>query len=385
MKNKVAVIGGALIDRFGELFDKSVDDMIEEAYLNMIKTVDKNFNESDIQAAWFGSSRAHSGVDLAHPLGLYNIPISRNTNGCATGSDAFRNACFSVAAGVYDVVLVVGVEKMKDSKGGLIARAGEVQDIWRRGRTLPAFFGLRATRHMHQFGSTREHLAMVSVKNHNNGAKYPHAHYQFPLTLEKAMKSPIVSWPLSLMDCCPITDGAAAVLICKAELARNYTDTPVYVAGSGASIYSWQLGEDKALVGFPASEMAAKAAYKMAGVEPKDIDVAEVHDCFTITELVSYEDLGFAKKGEGHKLLEEGMVMLDGSKPINPSGGLISKGHPIGASGVAQIVEIFDQLRGQAGKVQVPDVEYGLQHNIGLGRGATGSAACVHVLTRTKD
>ena len=356
--------------------------MIEEAYLNMIKTVDKNFNENDIQAAWFGSSRAHSGVDLAHPLGLYNIPISRNTNGCATGSDAFRNACFSVAAGVYDVVLVVGVEKMKDSKGGLIARAGEVQDIWRRGRTLPAFFGLRATRHMHQFGSTREHLAMVSVKNHNNGAKYPHAHYQFPLTLEKAMKSPIVSWPLSLMDCCPITDGAAAVLICKAELARNYTDTPAYVAGSGASIYSWQLGEDKALVGFPASEMAARAAYKMAGVVPKDIDVAEVHDCFTITELVSYEDLGFAKKGEGHKLLEEGIVMLDGSKPINPSGGLISKGHPIGASGVAQIVEIFDQLRGQAGKVQISDVEYGLQHNIGLGRGATGSVSVVTILSR---
>ncbi|MEX2752028.1 MAG: hypothetical protein Q6366_009085, partial [Candidatus Freyarchaeota archaeon] len=201
-------------------------------------------------------------------------------------------------------------------------------------------------------------------------------------TLEQVMKAPIISWPFGLFDCCPTTDGAAADIVCKAEIAKKYTDTPVYVAGSGLSVDSWMLGEDESLVGFPASKEASRQAYKMAGLEPKDIDVGEIHDCFSVTEILNYEDLGFCEKGQGHKLIQEGVTALDGEKPMNPSGGLLAKGHPIGATGVAQIAEIFEQLRGQAGKIQIADAEAGITHNIGVGRDNTGSVSCVHILTR---
>ncbi|MFX1449816.1 MAG: hypothetical protein ACFFCM_03165 [Promethearchaeota archaeon] len=381
MKDKVAIIGAGMI-KFGELFDKSFDDMLEESYLNCINSVDNGIDPKDIEAAWLGTARGMSGVSLSMPTSLWDIGISRCENGCATGSDAFRNAFLGVLSGCYEVALVGGVEKMRDATGGLIAIAA-MADIWRaRARTMPAFFGLRGTRHMHLYGSTREHLAMVSVKNHHNGSLYPYAHYRFETTIDKVLKAPIVSWPLGLFDCCPVTDGASCVLIANAEKAKKYTDTPIYVAGSGLSVDSWMRQNDDNLSGFPASVHAGRQAYKMAGLEPKDIKVAEIHDCFTITEILDYEDLGFAKKGEGHKLLEEGIVELNGQLPINPSGGLIAKGHPIGATGVAQIAEIYEQLRGTAGKIQVQDADIGLQHNIGLGRGATGSVSCVHILKR---
>lgn len=381
MKDKVAIIGAGMI-KFGELFDKSFDDMLEEAYLNCINSVDNGIDPKDIEAAWLGTARGMSGVSLSMPTSLWDIGISRCENGCATGSDAFRNAFLGVLSGCYEVALVGGVEKMRDATGGLLAIAA-MADIWRaRARTMPAFFGLRGTRHMHLYGSTREHLAMVSVKNHHNGSLYPYAHYRFETTIDKVLKAPIVSWPLGLFDCCPVTDGASCVLIANAEKAKKYTDTPIYVAGSGLSVDSWMRQNDDNLSGFPASVHAGRQAYKMAGLGPKDIKVAEIHDCFTITEILDYEDLGFAKKGEGHKLLEEGIVELSGQLPINPSGGLIAKGHPIGATGVAQIAEIYEQLRGTAGKIQVQDADIGLQHNIGLGRGATGSVSCVHILKR---
>jgi acetyl-CoA C-acetyltransferase len=373
MKNKVAVIGAGMI-RFGELFEKGFDEMAEEAYLNCLKSVDNGIDPKEIEAGWIGTAYNWSGVSLGMPTGLWDIPITRIENGCATGSDAFRNACLSIAAGVYDVVLVAGVEKMRDEVGGLIKKAAW-QDIWqRRARTMPAFFGLRGTRHMHQFGSTKEHLAMVSVKNHKNSINYPYAMYRFEVSIEQVMNAPIVSWPLGLYDCC--------VLICSAEKAKKFTDTPIFVAGSGGSVDSWMRANDESLIGFPASKHAGNQAYKMAGLTPKDIQVAEVHDCFTITEILDYEDLGFAKKGEGHKLLEEGIVEMSGQLPMNPSGGLIAKGHPIGATGVAQIAEIYEQLKGVAGSVQVQDAEIGLQHNIGLGRGATGSVSVVTILKR---
>ena len=381
MKDKIAIVGAGMI-QFGELFEKSFDNMAEESFLNCIESVDNGIDPKEIEAAWLGSAYEFSGVSLSMPTGLWDIPITRIENGCATGSDAFRNACLSIAAGVYDVVLVAGVEKMRDEVGGLIKKAA-IKDIWRRRtRTMPAFFGLRGTRHMHQFGSTKEHLAMVSVKNHKNSVDYNYAMYRFKVTIDQVMKAPIVSWPLGLYDCCPITDGASCVLVCSAEKAKKYTDTPIYVAGSGLSCDSWMRANDESLVGFPASVVAGKQAYKMAGMTPKDIKVAEIHDCFTITEILDYEDLGFAKKGEGHKLLEEGIVEMSGQLPVNPSGGLIAKGHPIGATGVAQIAEIYEQLKGVAGAVQVPDADVGLQHNIGLGRGATGSVSCVHILKR---
>ncbi|MHA1266328.1 MAG: thiolase C-terminal domain-containing protein [Candidatus Helarchaeota archaeon] len=384
MRKEVAVIGAGMI-HFGELFDKSVDNMIEEAYINCLKSVDNGIEPKEIEAAWLGSAYERSGASLAIPTGLFRIPISRNENGCATGSDAFRNACYAVKAGIYKVVLVCGVEKMRDAAGGLIAKAAAKSgiDMWRyRARTMPAFFGLRGTRHFHEFGSKREHLAMISVKNHHNGYLYPYAHYRFECTIEQVLNAPLVSWPLGLYDSCPITDGACCVLIASADVAKNYTDTPIWWQGAGCGVDSWMRGLDENFIGFPATVIAAKEAYKMAGITPKDIQVAEVHDCFTVTEMLDYEDLGFCKKGEGHKMIEEGIVTLDGALPINPSGGLIAKGHPIGASGVAQIAEIYEQLRGTAGKVQVPDVEIGLQHNIGLGRGATGSASVVNILRR---
>ena len=384
MKKDVAVVGSGMIS-FGELFDKSVDNMIEDAYINCLRNVDKGIEPKEIEAAWLGSAYERSGASLAVPTGLFRIPISRNENGCATGSDAVRNAYFAVKAGIYDVVLVVGAEKMRDAAGGLVAKAAAKSgiDMWRyRARTMPSFFALRGTRHFHEFGSTREHLAMISVKNHHNGHLYPYAHYRFETTVEKVLKAPMVAWPLGLYDCCPITDGACAIIITSGEVAKKYTDTPIFIEGTGCSVDSWMRGLDENFIGFPATVAAAKEAYKMAGITAKDVQVAEVHDCFTVTEMLDYEDLGFCKKGEGHKMIEEGVVNLDGALPVNPSGGLIAKGHPIGASGVAQVAEIFEQLKGVAGKVQVPDAEIGLQHNIGLGRGATGSASVVTILRR---
>lgn len=381
MNKDVAVVGAGLI-KFGELFEKSLDNMIEDAYINCLKSVDKGIDPKDIQAAWFGTAWDRSGVTLSVPTGLFKIPISRNENGCATGSDAFRNACYAVKAGIYKVVLVCGAEKMSDVPGGLIGRAA-TEDIWKaRARTMPAFFALRGTRHFHEFGSKREDLALISVKNHHNGSLYPWAMYQFETTVEAVLKAPMVAYPLGLLDCCPITDGASCVIIASADVAKKYTDTPIWWQSAGCCSDSWMTGDNADFIGFPATTIAANEAYKMAGIEPKQIQVAEVHDCFTVTEMLDYEDLGFCKKGEGHKMIQEGIVTLQGSLPVNPSGGLIAKGHPIGASGVAQVAEIYEQLRGTAGKVQVKDAEIGLQHNIGLGRGATGSTAVVNILRR---
>lgn len=384
LRNKVAIIGAGMI-KFGELFDQSFETMIEEAYLDALKSVDKGFDPKEIEAAWLGTlypSQGNSGVLLAYATGLFGIPITRVENACATGSDAFRNACFAVAAGVYDVALVIGVEKMRDDGAGHIQRSA-VKQLWSgRGITMPAFFGLHATAYMHKYRVTREEIALVSVKNHANGARYPYAHYRFECSVEDVLKAPYISYPLGLYDCCPVTDGAAAVIICQAKSAKKYTDRPIYVLGSGLATETFFRGGD--LTSFPATQYAARQAYEMAGVDPDDIDIAEIHDCFSITELISYEDLGFAEAGQGVRLLTEGMVQLDGQKPINPSGGLLAKGHPIGATGVAQLVELFEQLRGQAGPVQVQNSpEIALQHNIGIGRTATGSVSCVHILGKS--
>ncbi|UHQ96301.1 thiolase domain-containing protein [Natrinema halophilum] len=384
----VAVIGAGMIE-FGELYEQSTDDMAEAAFLNALDDVDYGISPDEIDAGWLGTSNiagdANSGLGLAHPTGQFEIPIMRVENACATGSSAFRAAVEAVRAGSADVALVLGVEKMHDSAEGLIANAA-LDQVWRgRGVTMPAFFGMRATRHMHEFGTTREQIAEVSVKNHENGSKYPYAHYQFTCDVEDVVQSPQVTYPLQLYDCCPVTDGAAATIIASEDVADNYTDDPIWAAGSGLSTDSLLRGNDSALVGFEATTQAANQAYDQANIGPEDIDVAEVHDCFTITELITYEDLGFCEKGEGGQFVEEGTVHLDGEKPVNPSGGLLAKGHPIGATGVAQINEIYEQLRGEAGAVQVGnDPQYGLQHNIGIGRNATGSVSCVNVLSRER-
>lgn len=380
------VVGSGIIE-FGEKYEWSFDDLLEGAYLDLIENVDKGIEPTkDIDAIWYGTidiaNEGSSGAAVAHAIGLFEKPATQIVNACATGSDAFRNAVQAVKAGDVEVALVIGAEKMLDSTEGLIGGAA-LERLWRgRGVTMPAFFGMRATRHMHQYGTTRDQIAMVSVKNHENGVKYPYAHQQFECSVEDVKSSPTVSYPLNLYDCCPVTDGACAVLVANDERAREFTDAPVRVAASGLSTDSFARGDDLALTNFPASRHASNAAYERSGYGPEDIDVAEVHDCFSITELITYEDLGFCEQGEGGTHVEEGVPALDGAQPVNPSGGLLSKGHPIGATGVAQIAEIFEQVRGEAGDVQVPDAEVGLQHNIGIGRNATGAVSCVNILER---
>lgn len=386
MSAEAYVVGAGLID-FGERYDMSSRDMLEAAYLNLLDDVDHALEpRNDIDAAWYGTLNlaedGMSGSAVAHATGLFEKPVTQVVNACATGSDAFRNATIAVQSEQVDVALVVGVEKMTDSADGLIESAG-LRMLWRgRGITMPAFFGMRATRHMDTYGTTREQIAEVSVKNHENGKRYPHAHYQFSCSVDDVKNSPQVSYPLNLYDCCPITDGAAAVLVTSEAVASEFTDDPIRVSGSGLSTDSFQRGNDVALTHFPASREASAQAYEEAGIGPEDVDVAEVHDCFSITELVTYEDLGFCEIGDGGEFVEAGQTRLDGSLPVNPSGGLLAKGHPIGATGVAQVAEIYEQLRGEAGDVQVDSPEVGLQHNIGVGRNATGSVSCVNILER---
>ena len=380
------VVGSGIID-FGEKYEWSFDDLLEGAYLDLVESVDHGIEPTkDIDAVWYGTldiaNEGSSGAAVAHATGLFEKPATQIVNACATGSDAFRNAVQAVKAGDVEVALVIGAEKMLDSTEGLIGSAA-LERVWRgRGVTMPAFFGMRATRHMDQYETTREQIAEVSVKNHENGTKYPHAHQQFECSVDDVKESPTVSYPLNLYDCCPVTDGACAVLVTNDDRAREFTDAPVRVAGYGFSTDSFMRGDDLALTNFPASRQASSMAYERSGYGPDDIDVAEVHDCFSITELITYEDLGFCEQGGGGAFVDDGVPHLDGEKPVNPSGGLLSKGHPIGATGVAQIAEIFEQLRGEAGDVQVPDAEVGLQHNIGIGRNATGAVSCVNILER---
>jgi acetyl-CoA C-acetyltransferase len=290
----------------------------------------------------------------------------------------------AVASGVHDVVLVIGVEKMRDKSAeeGLLSRAASGHPIFTRGETAPVLFAPFATRHMYEYGTTREMLASVAVKNHYNGARDPYAHFQNEITIDDVLKSPAVCQPLHLLDCCPQTDGAAAVLLVNAELAERYTKNPVYVAGFGVATDHPYLHEKSTFTGMKATQLASERAYAMAGVEPSQIDCAEVHDCFTITEILDIEDLGFVDKGKGGVASLSGETALTGRIPVNTSGGLLAKGHPIGATGVAQMVECWWQLRGDAGDRQVETRNgYALQHNVG-GRGS--GVAVVNILTTNR-
>ncbi len=389
--NRVAIVGVGMIP-FGELFDLSYEAMIEEAYVRALDGVDKGIEPREIEAGWLGTCRplAHgtetlAGVSLAGILGLAGIPCTRVENGCPTGSDAFRNACLGVASGVYDVALVVGAEKMRDksTEESLLGRATQGHPVFQRGESAPITFAPQATRHMHEFGTTKEQMALVAVKNHGNGARNPYSHHRKPLTVEQVLRSPWVCYPLNLFDCCPQTDGAAAAILVRADLAPRYTERPVYVAGFGMATDYQYIVEKESFTTFVATVRAAEQAYRMAGITPADVGVAEVHDCFTITELMNYEDLGFCAKGEGGKLIERGETALTGRIPVNPSGGLLAKGHPLGATGVAQLAELFWQLRGEATGRQVEiRTGYGLQHNLG-GTGIANSV--VTILTTRRD
>lgn len=386
--NKVAVIGAGLI-KMGELFEQSYEDMAKGAFDAAVASVDRGFDPALVDAAFVATQRGTlwgqegiGGNTVPTAIGISGVACTRIENACPTGSDAFRIGCMAVASGVHDVVLVIGVEKMRDksSEEGLLARAAAGHPVYTRGESAPVLFAPFATRHMHEFGTTREMLASVAVKNHHNGALDPYAHFQNEVTIDQVLASPPVCHPLHLLDCCPQTDGAAAILLTSAERAAEFTDAPVYVAGFGVATDHPYLHEKSTFVGLPATVEASARAYAMAGIGPADVDMAEVHDCFTITEILDIEDLGFVEKGKGGIASLEGETALDGRIPVNTSGGLLAKGHPIGATGVAQLTECWWQLREQAGDRQVAIRNgFALQHNVG-GRGS--GVSVVNILTR---
>jgi acetyl-CoA C-acetyltransferase len=381
MKDKVAIIGVGCT-KFGDLFDQGYEEMLVDA-------ADAAFADAGIQpdrvdAAWLGTFSPYGGhgkasVSLADSLRLYGKPITRVENFCATGTDANRNAAMADDSGAYDVALVLGAEKLKNRPARGLSSEGE-HPYQTDGLTAPGIFAMAATRYLHQFNVGREALAKVAVKNHENGALNPKAHFQMSITEEQALKAPMVAWPFGLFDCCPTTDGAAAAIICRADMAREFRDDYILVRGMGLAVTSGRPWFDSSFdyVGFTATQSAAQAAYKMAGISDpvKEIDLAEVHDCFTWTEITNYEDLGFCRKGEGAYFIAEGRSSLAGDMPVNTSGGLKSFGHPIGASGVRMVYEVVTQLRGQAQQRQVKGAHVGLVHNLG----GPGSVACVLVL-----
>ena len=379
----VAIIGVSQT-KFGELWEKSFRDLIVEAGLKAVD--DANIEGEDLGAMYVGNMSAglfvqqeHIASLIADHSGLTPIPCARVEAACASGGLALRNGIMAVASGYHDIVISAGVEKMTDVVDPTPAIATASDQEWeaQQGVTFPSLYAMMAKRHMYEYGTTREQLAMVSVINHKNGAKNPLAQFPMEISVDAVLNSSIVADPLRLLDCSPVSDGAAAVILCPAEDAKKYTDTPIYVKASAQASGTIALHDRKDLTTIDSTVHASRNAYKMAGIGPKDIDLVEVHDCFSINGLLAVEDLGFVEKGKGGIAIEEGMTELDGKIPVNPSGGLKARGHPLGATGIAQAAEIVWQLRGEAGKRQVDGAQIGMTHNIG----GTGGTAAVHILS----
>jgi acetyl-CoA C-acetyltransferase len=316
----------------------------------------------------------HLAPYVSTALGMTGIPATRFEAACASSGAAFFHAFMGIASGIYDVAMVVGVEKMTCQPTArvteILAGAGDCAGEVKAGSTFPSLFAMIARRHMHDFGTKREHLCAVAVKNHENGALNPDAQMRKVITLEQAMNARMIAEPLNLYDCSLISDGAAAVILCAADRARDFTDKPIKVLGA-AQASDWVALDRKAdITTFPAVRAAAARAYEMAGLGAKDIEFAELHDCFTIAEIVAMEDLGFVERGRGGFFSFEGGTRRDGAMPVNASGGLKSKGHPVGATGVAQICDVVQQLRCEAGDRQLRRHSVGLAQNLG-GSGAT--------------
>lgn len=342
----------------------------------------------DIEALFVGhmgesyEHQGHSGPTLANWAGLLPKPAIRIESACASSGSALRTGILAILSGLHKIVMVGGVEKMTHRTTAevteYLAMASDMPFEQWNGITFPGLYALMATAHMHKYGTTEEQMATVAVKNHHNGTLNPKAHMQKEITLEKALSSKVVAWPMKLYDCSLITDGASCIILTAPDIAKKFTDTPVNIVGSGQASDTIGLYERESLTSIKAARIAAKEAYNMADIKPKNVDVAEVHDCFTIAELLAYEDLGFCDSGKGGKLIQDGATELGGRIPVNPSGGLKSKGHPVGATGTAQAYEIYLQLTGQAEQRQVADAKIGLSHNVG-GSGATAS---VHIYRR---
>jgi acetyl-CoA C-acetyltransferase len=415
LNREVAVVGAGM-SKFGAFKDKSIRDLFVEAFLEMKQSVDRGVETDDIESLYLGDaasqvfeSQGHTAPLMADWIGLLPKAATRIESACGSSGVALRQGVISIAAGIYDVVLVGGVEKMSTLPTERVTDtlATFTDSLYEAsvGFTFPGLYATIATAYMEKYGAVVEDFMKVAIKNHKNGALNPKA--QFNSTILDLMKSkmkkleakggpvpdwkdemdflhdagsnPIIAWPMRLFDCSPITDGAACALLVSGEIARRFTDDPLYIIGSGQGSAP-ALHDREEITSLISAKTAAKEAYEMAGVAPEDIQIAEVHDCFTIAELVATEDLGFFKPGEGKNAINEGITARDGAKPINTSGGLKSKGHPVGASGLGQAVEMWHQMRGKAGERQVPNknLRLGLTHNVG----GSGGSCAVHIYER---
>jgi acetyl-CoA C-acetyltransferase len=403
---------GAGMSKFGSFPEKASRDLFVEAFQDMKESVDKAFDSQEIEFISIGNfssdlfeGQSHTAPIMADAVGLVPRPAVRVEDACASSGVALRQGILAIASGLYDVVLVGGIEMMTKLPTALVtdtlAAAGDVLYEIPVGFTFPGFYAAMASAYLDRYGAAPEDLMQIALKNHENGALNDKA--QFGITIvdwmEKRKQSaerkgkpiptwkdeseflhddranPMIAWPLRLFDCSPITDGATAALLVADEIAGKFTDHPLRITGTGQAS-DYPLHDRNDLTSIRAAKLAAEEAYQMAGVSPSDVQIAEVHDCFTIAEIIASEDLGFFAPGTGYKQAELGTTTRVGAKPINTSGGLKSKGHPVGASGVGQVVEIFKQLRGRAGERQVPgDLRIGLTHNVG----ATGQTCVIHI------
>ncbi len=381
----IAIIGIG-VTKFGELFHQSYDYLVRDAAMQAVKDADISLDYID--AAWLSTAfpeigvfKGRSGMDLSEPLSLYNIPVTRVSNFCASGADAIRNAVNALRAGECDVAMALGVEKLRDRQpqDSIVKMMVEYgHPFLQKGFTAAGTFAVYANRMMKEFGVTREDISEVSVKNHYHGSLNEKAFYQKSCTLDEVMRSQMVSDPLTVLDSCPTTDGAACVILVRAEDVDKKKHHPIFIKGVALSVSTgWDLpffDPNHDFISFEATRVAAKNAYKQAGISnPIDeIDLVEVHDCFSIVELLTYEDLGLCKQGEAKDLIRGKETQLGGKIPVNVSGGLLSCGHPVGATGIRMVVEVANHLRGNAGARQVKNAKTGMTHNIG-GPGAIAS------------
>ena len=389
MFRRVAIIGVGH-SKFGVRQDVNVNELAFESIKPAIE--DAGIDKRDIELMVLGSigvwyEEPLPAVSIAEYCGLSGVGLLRTEAACATGSAAFFTAYSAIASGQIDLALVVGVEKMREvdtiTAIELMGRAGcYLWEFHNFGVTFPAYYALHATAHMAKYGTTEEDLALIAVKNHKYAAMNPNAQFRKPITIDDVLSSMVIAWPLKLYDCCPITDGSAAIVLASEDRVREFKiDTPIWIAGLGYSSGTINLSKRSSYVGLYPTVKASQMAYRMANIEPKDIELASVHDCFTIAELMAYEDLGFCKKGEGVKLIREGEVEVNGKIPVNIDGGLKAKGHPIGATGTSMIAELTKQLRGEAieRSRQVTFRKYiALAHNVG----GTGHYCYVTILRR---
>ncbi|MGA7044178.1 MAG: thiolase domain-containing protein [Nitrososphaeraceae archaeon] len=384
MKNKVCVLGAGST-KYGKL-----NDSIIEIALNASKdAIDSaGITPNDIQAGYvsnvFGvaDKQVHMAPVILSNLGIPHVPGLTIESACGSGSVMFREAYANIAAGFYDCVLGLGVEKITHTgttqSTTLFSYCSDFFYEGGNGASFPGLFASIARAYMTSYKANEEDLANVAVKNHENGILNPKAHVQRKITVDDVLKSPVVASPLKLYDCCPFSDGASAVILCNEEFAKKVGRPYVEVIGSGRGASPAAVQARKDITTIPSTVDAAKQAYKMANITPKDIDFAEVHDCFTIAEVIDIEDLGFFPKGTAVHAIREGATRRNGEIPINPSGGLKSKGHPIGATGIGQVVEVFEQFIGKSGDREIKNAEYALTHNFG----ATGASSAVHIFRR---